>query len=58
MIHKIKKGKARYTNLVHRIEDWMVDTIKVESDYMYSYAKSTKAAISDVSISPFHGLII
>lgn len=42
MSHKIKKGKARFTNLIHRIEDWMVDTIKYESDSMYSYAKRTK----------------
>lgn len=47
--HKIKKGKARYTNLVHRIEDWMVDTIKYESDSMYSYAKRTKASILSVN---------
>jgi hypothetical protein len=47
-IHKIKKGKARYTNLIYRIEDWIVDTIKYESDSFYSYAKKTKAAILNV----------
>lgn len=47
-VHKIKKGKARYTNLIYRIEDWIVDTIKYESDSIYSYAKKTKAAILNV----------
>ena len=50
VIHKIKKGKARFTNLVHRIEDWIVETIKYESDYMYTYAKRTKEAIINVKI--------
>jgi hypothetical protein len=48
-VHKIKKGKARYTNLIYRIEDWIVDTIKYESDSIYSYAKKTKAAILNVT---------
>lgn len=53
--HKIKKGKARYSAFLHRVEDWIVNTIKKESEIMYNLSSDIKEVIDSVRL---HGLFL
>ena len=52
--HKIKISKARHTNFFHRVEDWIVQTIKKESEIMYAFSKEIKTSIREVSYPKNH----
>ena len=46
--HLIRREKLRYTNLLHRVEDWIVDTLKQENNIMYQFNKNIKRKIQEV----------
>lgn len=47
IVHKIKKIKLRYTAFVHRMEDWIVFSVKTENSLIYDLINSIKECINN-----------